>query len=234
MSRGILIAIEGADGSGKSRQAQTLAARLHARAIAASLLTRSRTGAPLLTAEPTGGHGATSTPIGWLIRRVLRGGAEIRDARALQLLFAADRLEHVAAEIEPALARGEVVVTDRYDLSGLVYLAAETPEGRCKLCGWSGDVAGPAGRSASRSRSAGAAARCASGPGLTPWRGCAPSASTPRAPPSPWCSTCPPRSARLAGSLAAAPPSASSGLPSRPEPAPSTRAPGSCSRPAIA
>jgi len=47
------------------------------------------------------------------------------DPRVLALLFAADRLEHHAREIEPALSRGEVVLCDRYVMSSWVYQALD-------------------------------------------------------------------------------------------------------------
>jgi dTMP kinase len=45
----------------------------------------------------------------------------------LALLFAADRLDHLEAEILPALRRGEVVICDRYLLSSLAYQGATCP-----------------------------------------------------------------------------------------------------------
>jgi dTMP kinase len=52
------------------------------------------------------------------------------DWQSLALLFAADRLDHVACEIEPALSSGQCVVSDRYTLSSLIYqsVTAPTPE----------------------------------------------------------------------------------------------------------
>jgi dTMP kinase len=62
---------------------------------------------------------------------VLAGPAERPrlDWASLALLFAADRLDHVAREIEPALARGVCVISDRYDLSSLIYQSATAPVG---------------------------------------------------------------------------------------------------------
>jgi dTMP kinase len=45
----------------------------------------------------------------------------------MALLFAADRLEHVASEIAPALSAGVTVICDRYDLSSLAYQSATAP-----------------------------------------------------------------------------------------------------------
>jgi len=110
---GIFVVLEGIDGAGTTTQARLLQERL-----AAEL------GRCLLTREPSDG------PIGMLIRQVLRGrlggypgsdGDAAFDRASLALLFAADRLDHLAAEIAPALAQGSPVVCDRYVLSSLAY-----------------------------------------------------------------------------------------------------------------
>jgi dTMP kinase len=105
-SRGVFITLEGPDGSGKS----SLLPRL-----AASLATR---GLDVVTTREPG-----STPLGERIRRlVLDTEPKIdRTGRADALLFAAARAQHVAEVIEPALARGAVVVCDRYADSSLAY-----------------------------------------------------------------------------------------------------------------
>ena len=77
------------------------------------------------TAEPSDG------PIGRMIRQVLReeqmGADGTRmNARSIAALFAADRADHLASEIEPALARGEDVICDRYVHSSLAYQGVET------------------------------------------------------------------------------------------------------------
>jgi dTMP kinase len=95
-----LIAFEGGEGSGKSTQAARLASRLGA----------------VLTREPGG------TPLGEKIRSVVLDPSNgTVDPRAEALLMAAARAQHVADVIEPALARGETVVTDRYIGSSLAY-----------------------------------------------------------------------------------------------------------------
>ena len=99
----MLIALEGIDGSGTTTQAHALA----------EALTR-RGHEVLVTAEPSTG------PIGRLIRRHLRREADF-SPDTLALLFAADRLDHLAREILPALEAGKIVVTDRYVLSSLAY-----------------------------------------------------------------------------------------------------------------
>ena len=102
-TRGRFIALEGVDGAGTTTQLERLAThfgkRLH------------------VTREPTSG------PIGREIRRHLAGPVEglQLDPAALALLFAADRLDHLRREVEPAIARGVHVVTDRYLLSSLAY-----------------------------------------------------------------------------------------------------------------
>ena len=99
MSRGIFIAFEGGEASGKSTQAQRLAARIDA----------------VLTREPGG------TPLGEEIRSLLLDPAHAVDERAEALLMAAARAQHVHDVIEPALARGQHVVTDRFTASSLAY-----------------------------------------------------------------------------------------------------------------
>ncbi len=97
---GRLIALEGREASGKTTQAAILARRLGA----------------LLTREPGG------TAVGERIRSLLLdpqlGGL---DARAEALLMAADRAQHVAEVIRPALESGTDVVTDRFSHSSLAY-----------------------------------------------------------------------------------------------------------------
>lgn len=99
----MLVALEGIDGSGKSTLARALARRLRARGHRV-----------LLTQEPTRT---------WLGRTVRRGIRERLDPLALAGLFLADRALH-ALEFAPALARGDVVVTDRYADSTTAYQAA--------------------------------------------------------------------------------------------------------------
>ena len=97
---GRLLALEGIDGSGKSTQARALAAALGAR----------------LTHEPG------ATPLGAALRRLLLSPeAPPISLRAEALLMAADRAEHVAAVVAPALAAGEWVVSDRFSGSTLAY-----------------------------------------------------------------------------------------------------------------
>lgn len=98
--RGCLIALEGGEGCGKTTQAARLAERLGA----------------LLTREPGG------TPVGARLRELFLD-PEVTDlaARAEALLVAADRAQHVAEVIRPALEAGRHVVTDRFLGSSLAY-----------------------------------------------------------------------------------------------------------------
>lgn len=98
--RGRFVALEGGDFTGKSTQARLLAEALGA----------------LLTREPGG------TPLGERIRDLLLDPLheEMTD-RAEALLYAAARAQHVAEVIEPALAAGRHVVTDRFLHSSLAY-----------------------------------------------------------------------------------------------------------------
>jgi dTMP kinase len=97
---GRLLALEGIDGSGKSTQARALSAALGAR----------------LTHEP----GATA--LGAALRRLLLApDLPPISLRAEALLMAADRAEHLAVVIGPALKAGEWVVSDRFSGSTLAY-----------------------------------------------------------------------------------------------------------------
>jgi dTMP kinase len=98
-----LIAFEGLDGSGLSTQAFLLK----------NYLTTKGKGV-VLTKEPTDGL------IGGLIKAALKKEWKI-NSTALQMIFAADRSHHLANEIEPAIKKGKIVITDRYILSSLVY-----------------------------------------------------------------------------------------------------------------
>ncbi|MBU1016533.1 dTMP kinase [Patescibacteria group bacterium] len=100
----MFIAFEGLDGSGSSTQSRLLADRLE------------KNGMPtLLTKEPT-----SDTPIGKMIREILQHKWSA-SPEGLQLLFSADRAEHLKNEIEPALEGGQAVITDRYLFSTLAY-----------------------------------------------------------------------------------------------------------------
>jgi len=115
---GRFIVLEGIDGSGTTTQGQALVAAFERAGYRAHF-----------THEPS------ALPIGILLRQVLSSGPELErpDWDSMALLFAADRLQHVASEIEPLLARGVTVVSDRYDLSSLAYQSATAPGGPAVL-----------------------------------------------------------------------------------------------------
>ena len=104
----VLIVIEGIDGAGTTTQADRLRATLTARGRRCHV-----------TREPSDG------PIGLLLRDILAGAHAPVDATTLSLLFAADRADHLSREVEPALARGEVVISDRWYHSSLAYQGSD-------------------------------------------------------------------------------------------------------------
>ena len=107
-SRGLFITFEGTDGSGKTTQIRRLIHRL-----------RGENRTVVETVEPGG------TPIGLQIRRVLLDAANRElSATAELLLYFASRAQNVHQCIRPALARGEIVVCDRFTDSTLVYQGA--------------------------------------------------------------------------------------------------------------
>jgi dTMP kinase len=105
---GVFIALEGGEGAGKSTQAKLLEAWLTG--LGHSVL---------LTREPGG------TPVGTALRNLLLDPATGNiSARTEVLVYAADKSEHVDALLLPALAEGNVVITDRYVDSTLAYQGA--------------------------------------------------------------------------------------------------------------
>lgn len=107
MSRGLFLTLEGGDGSGKSTQATLLEQWLAG---------RGRT--VVRTREPGG------TPVGVEIREIVLHHRGDIAPRAEALLYAADRAHHVATVVRPAIARGDVVVQDRYLDSSVAYQGA--------------------------------------------------------------------------------------------------------------
>lgn len=102
---GLFIAFEGGDGAGKSTQAALLSQAL---SDAGRTVVRTR--------EPGG------TPVGEKLRSlVLEHGQGDIDARTEALIFAAARAAHASQVIAPALARGEIVISDRYADSSIAY-----------------------------------------------------------------------------------------------------------------
>jgi dTMP kinase len=105
---GLLIAFEGGEGSGKTTQARLVAIWL--RELGYDVVT---------THEP----GATK--IGMRLRALLLDTSHTgMSPHAEALMYAADRAEHVASVIAPALERGAIVITDRYVDSSLAYQGA--------------------------------------------------------------------------------------------------------------
>ena len=105
MPRGRFISLEGGEGVGKSTQLAALAEALKGRGLTV-----------LVTREPGGSPGAEA------IRSLLLQGDDTRwNPRAEALLFAAARSDHVEKTIQPALERGEWVVSDRFVDSSLAY-----------------------------------------------------------------------------------------------------------------
>lgn len=103
---GMLIAIEGIDGSGKTTQALELVKQLKKKKIKA-----------IYTKEPT------DEPTGLLIRQVLSGKVKVPPL-SLQYLFCADRGVH-QLELEKYLEKGYVVITDRYFWSAIAYASSD-------------------------------------------------------------------------------------------------------------
>ncbi|MBU4231991.1 MAG: dTMP kinase, partial [Proteobacteria bacterium] len=104
---GVLLALEGVDGCGKSTQAGLLATALRERGLEV-----------VLTCEPTDG------PLGQQIREYFQGPTRYLSAKEELNLFMADRREHVEKVINPALAEGKIVITDRYYYSSVAYQGA--------------------------------------------------------------------------------------------------------------
>ena len=105
MTAGLFLSFEGIDGSGKSTQARRLAETLRAEGRAVTL-----------TREPGGSPGAEE-----IRRLVLEGDPDRWSPETEILLFTAARRDHLERTIRPALARGEVVITDRFADSTRIY-----------------------------------------------------------------------------------------------------------------
>jgi dTMP kinase len=122
--RGRFVVIEGIDGAGTTTQAAKLAERLRSALVPVRV-----------TREPSDG------PIGTLVRQVLTGRIVAPSGKApgwatMALLFAADRMDHVEAEIEPFVASGGVLISDRYDASSLGYQSVMSGTGGPETIEW--------------------------------------------------------------------------------------------------
>ncbi|MCS5713665.1 dTMP kinase [Herbiconiux sp. CPCC 205716] len=104
---GVFITLEGGDGSGKTTQSTLLEEWLSA---------QGRT--VVRTREPGG------TDFGTEVREIVLHSRGFITPRAEALLYAADRAQHIATKVRPALERGEVVVQDRYLDSSVAYQGA--------------------------------------------------------------------------------------------------------------
>jgi len=103
-AKGKFIVFEGCDGSGLSTCSRMFADYLRGKGYDV-----------LLTKE------ATDSVVGSTIKNVFLKGDEKLSPLALQLLFCADRANHLEIDIEPALSQGRIVVCDRYVLSTLAF-----------------------------------------------------------------------------------------------------------------
>jgi dTMP kinase len=104
---GTFITFEGIDGSGKSTQLRLI-----------SNFLRDHGCEPLLTREPGG------TTIGLRLRSALLDAEEEVDPLTELLVFAADRAQHVRRVLRPALAAGQIVISDRYADATVAYQGA--------------------------------------------------------------------------------------------------------------
>lgn len=112
---GLFVSFEGGDSAGKSTQIRMLREHLLSPVGAGGMGLDPRR--VLLTREPGG------TELGAELRRLVMHGEHV-DPRAEALLYAADRAHHVATVVRPALAAGQVVLTDRYLDSSVAYQGA--------------------------------------------------------------------------------------------------------------
>ena len=103
----MFIAIDGIDGTGKTTQAAKLVKRMNDEGLKVEL-----------TKEPTDG------PIGSIIRSMLSSSAERPSLLSLQLLFTADRNEHVIAYKGVMESKDVILVSDRYYFSTVAYGSA--------------------------------------------------------------------------------------------------------------
>lgn len=104
-SEGLFVTLEGGEGAGKSTQLKALANRAQALGI------------ETVTSREPGG-----TPLGERLRNVLLSSNDGEvDLRAELLVFAASRAQHLSELVRPALARGALVICDRFSDSTIAY-----------------------------------------------------------------------------------------------------------------
>ena len=127
MIEGLFITIEGIDGAGTTTHVDLAGTALAKR------------GLPIhTTREPSDG------PIGVMIRQMLAGrivvpgmgGARAPRWETMALLFAADRVDHLDAEIVPNLMDGVTVISDRYDYSSVAYQSATSGKDGSETIDW--------------------------------------------------------------------------------------------------
>lgn len=131
MAKGAFLSFEGIDGSGKSTQARLLAEALRGAGHRVHL-----------TREPGGSPGAEE-----IRRLVLEGDPDRWSPETELLLFTAARRDHLEKTIRPAVARGDVVITDRFADSTRMYqgltrgnLAAEVDQLHALMIGVEPDL----------------------------------------------------------------------------------------------
>jgi len=106
-ARGLFVTLEGGDGSGKTTQAELLEQWL------------TRSGRTVVRTREPGG-----TDLGVEVREIVLHSRGHVAPRAEALLYAADRAQHIATRVRPALERGEIVIQDRYLDSSVAYQGA--------------------------------------------------------------------------------------------------------------
>ncbi|OGH13890.1 MAG: dTMP kinase [Candidatus Levybacteria bacterium RIFCSPLOWO2_02_FULL_37_10] len=114
--KGIYIALEGIDGSGKSTQAKILADYL-----------KKNGKKVVFTKEPT-----QKPPVGDLIHNIIQGKVNL-PLVSLQYLFSADREIHLKTVVEPALKEGKIIISDRCFWSSVAYGILDKMENSGKL-----------------------------------------------------------------------------------------------------
>jgi dTMP kinase len=104
IKKGLYIAVEGIDGSGKSSLIKALAKTLEA-----------NKNAVVVTKEPGG------TDLGKTLRSLVQSHKKNICNKAEFLLFAADRTQHISSIVTPALEQGNIVISDRSFISSIAY-----------------------------------------------------------------------------------------------------------------